>query len=510
MAEVKVSWSEMGLGRGIDGSAPSSMRAGALSLLVSPREDLVEELRAGAGYKSFESKVIAESTLQRELTGSLDSGEIIRSVKLDFGIDSLSRKYEGRFEATARGEQIHNRTIRFTSASFAPIGGVDVSTEEVRLGEPKCFLEEVLQEKIQSVEKPTPETEEWRVEVCKRCITDPRIGGATHFISSLDLGAKVFRITTSSTHSENKNFGLKANVRSDGPGSESVPESDGMDQDDALLSLGVGFNENSMKRASVSGSNYQAIIHPEVQLNEMHTKIEKDQERTIGFELSPVALLLRDSLWREPMKVACKQYIAERVARQPARVGQEGPFMLKCGSFYLREENGCVRVTRDIKNASPFYIVIPGGQKTRKLDVVEDPTTKFTIVYRTNNGMDLFLCISTHSKEAIFKHIPFHQSEATFQLRHLDMCSHASLQDWSNQCLMLHRRTRFLRRRQYLALVSHDNDLDESSVRLTGFREEGYMAGNIDQRFTVRGATEVFKDTKMPQFQLYNYTTVTN
>ena len=319
--EAKSTWSEMGLGRGIDGSEPSCMRAGALSVLVSPREDLVEELCAGAGYKSFDAKVLAESTLQRELTGSLDSGEIIRSVKLDFGIDSLSRQYEGRFEATAHGEQIHNRTIRFTSAAFAP--HLQPSTADSLKGyhgEPNCFLEEVLREKIQLAGKSSTETEEWRVEVCKRCIMDPRIGGATHFISSLDLGAKVFQITTSSIQTERKNMDFKAKVGTDTNGS--LPESEGKDQDDALFSLGVGFNENSMKKASVSGSNYQAIIHPDVQLNEMHTKIEKDQERTIGFELSPVALLLQDSLWREPMKLACKQYIAEKVARQPARVGQ--------------------------------------------------------------------------------------------------------------------------------------------------------------------------------------------
>lgn len=307
----------MGLGRGIDGSEPSSMRAGALSVLVSPGDNCLEELRAGTGYKSFDSKIVAESTLQRELTGSLDSGDIIPSVKLDFGIDSLSRQYEGRFEATAHGEQIHNRTIRIKREAFAP--QTAGNTEDGHTA-PISYLEEVLQEKMRTVGKPSPESEAWRIEVCKSCIQDPRIGGATHFISSLDLGAKIFEISTASSQTQRKKLNLKAKI---GAGSTGLPtENEGEDQDDALFSLGVGFNESSMKKASVSGSNYQAIIHPEVQLNEMHTKIEPDQEQTIGFELSPTALLLGDPLWREPMKLACKQYIAEKVAKQPARVGQ--------------------------------------------------------------------------------------------------------------------------------------------------------------------------------------------
>lgn len=184
----------------------------------------------------------------------------------------------------------------------------------------------------------------------------------------------------------------------------------------------------------------------------------------------------------------------------------EGPFMIKCGSFYLKEENGHIRITRDPKKASPFCIITRGHPGSRKRDVVEDPDAKFNIIYRTENGMDLFLCISSHRKEAVLRHLPLHQSEATFQLTHLCMTNPASLYDWSQHCLLLYRRTRFLHQRQYLAVVSHDDDLDEPNVKMTGFRYDGYMPGNVDQRFTVRGVKQLFKETKMPQFQLHNYT----
>ena len=135
-----------------------------------------------------------------------------------------------------------------------------------------------------------------RVNICKDIIREEN-RGATHFISSVDLGAKIC-ITSKVVITETKStFSVKAGVR-------------------ALSHL--AFKEENISAAAKYQSRISATIDPRVKMEGARTVVSEECERLIGYEVSPVWLLVSESDWRSAMKEALPLYVKEQLASLPS------------------------------------------------------------------------------------------------------------------------------------------------------------------------------------------------
>ena len=153
-------------------------------------------------------------------------------------------------------------------------------------------LDTLLSNKTQPDE---PNAEENMIEICKSIIREEN-RGATHFISSIDLGAKVFYNETVSQKGQRSTVSANAglDIASQAGGSAEMSRTD--------QSTGRSLR-----------SDTTATIHPAVVWKKTQTAIEPEQEMVIGCEVSPVWLLVTNKDWRQAMKHACTQYVREHM-----------------------------------------------------------------------------------------------------------------------------------------------------------------------------------------------------
>ena len=134
------------------------------------------------------------------------------------------------------------------------------------------------------------------VEICKGLISDEN-RGATHFISSVELGAKMYRtknVVVCQTASKLSTNATLAGLNS--------------------ASLDVAFTEKNMTLAGKYDSRLFVTVDPMVKLNGARTVVKADYERVIGYDVSPVWTLVSDPEWREAMKDASLLYVNEKMA----------------------------------------------------------------------------------------------------------------------------------------------------------------------------------------------------
>ena len=154
-------------------------------------------------------------------------------------------------------------------------------------------------EEITSTTTAQCEDEERRnkmVEICKGLIRDEN-RGATHFISSVELGAKMYRtknVVVCQTASK-----LSTNATVAGLSSPL---------------LDVAFEEEDMNLAAKYDSRLFVTVDPMVKLKGARTVVKADYERVIGYDVSPVWTLVSDPEWRKAMKVASQLYVKEEMA----------------------------------------------------------------------------------------------------------------------------------------------------------------------------------------------------
>jgi hypothetical protein len=161
------------------------------------------------------------------------------------------------------------------------------------------------------------EIQEEMVEICKDILKNEN-RGATHFVSSIDLGAKVFYTETSRQTKSSSKVSVKA----------------GIDYADSGASGGVSFSDQSATRSLRSGTT--ATIHPEVNMQTIKTIVTPQQEKMIGCEVSPVWLLVQDRDWRQAMKHACWEYVYDHTSRSPFPVISRGEIRLSvCSNIIL-------------------------------------------------------------------------------------------------------------------------------------------------------------------------------
>jgi hypothetical protein len=143
------------------------------------------------------------------------------------------------------------------------------------------------------------------IDICKSILGEEN-RGATHFISSIYLGAKVYYAETSLETTDESKISAQGGVKSTVLGGR------------AKLSL----TEQSARSRYTQGTT--ATIHPAVELKAIKTVVRPEHEMVIGCEVSPIWLLVTDKVWREAMKTACSDYVRHHAATHPFPVIASG------------------------------------------------------------------------------------------------------------------------------------------------------------------------------------------
>ena len=254
-----------------------------LGLQIDPTHSSLVQLTIGCGYRAFKDDIRDWCKLNSAMRSNMRTPSAL-PVKMDTDINA-NRRSECQLSYKCEGEMVHTRTIRFDNDSlclrdknwYDEIDGSDVAgptgsdfslesersasrsssvqsnrssqtTLVLHQDNPSC-LDKLISKAAQTKPYATDEM------ICKGILEDNR--GATHFISSVDLGAKVY----------------------------------------------------------LSKPGMPATVHHGVVWKKTRTVVKPEQETVIGCEVSPVWLLVSDKDWRQAMKKACLEYVKEHTAK---------------------------------------------------------------------------------------------------------------------------------------------------------------------------------------------------
>jgi hypothetical protein len=300
--------------------------------------------------------------------------------------------------------------------------------------------------------------------------------GATHFVSSIDLGAKVFYTETSRQTKSSSKVSVKA----------------GIDYADSGASGHVSSSGQSVIRSLTSGTT--ATIHPEVNMQTIKTIVTPQQEKMIGCEVSPVWLLVQDRDWRQAMKHACWVYVKEHIWKSSfPMISKGGPFNIASGHCFLTvredaEKGYVLEGTKQRQDASLMYIEIPHPTNTgsstsdQSNDPLRDPDFGFYIYYSISrekrSGIKLYLCADPSDETTIrlVTRIPSHNSYSRLYVECPSTQTLAPLSQWAKEPLHLLRKTAYMKRRQYVVMRKESSN--PTRMKLV-FSSEPHREGNL-------------------------------
>ena len=328
--DLGVKGARLVLGHGFIGSKVSKGTVGALNRLIFPYADLLE-VRHGGMYSEIEKTQESRSHFCRELVGSIASQQAMVNVELSV---SSSRSTVSEDKVTIKGEEIHKRTVRFRSHMLQKITGCSSrSLQQIRLSDPHPSKRtykyefpssagyEPFSGKISATRRDIPDAENILQEasflndklerlqkeerncpiedLCWKLLDSPLVGGATHFVSAVHLGAKVVEVKSSTSAVIGKNTSAKFGLGA------------------SKASLHVGLNKETVERSATSYGQIVALLDPSVSLQGINTVVEPHQEKIIGLELSPISLLICDPVGARGLEKVCKERLKENWRKQP-------------------------------------------------------------------------------------------------------------------------------------------------------------------------------------------------
>ena len=363
-----------GLGAGIDITKPEKM----LNTQIIPTSNNVDRRMFGTTYQQFFESIQTMSDVTRGLSANtgLEAVEVSFNVGLEF-----QRKELSRTSMTAIGKQIRNETVFFKDS----VPGSDILLEN--------FLREEMESKgfRNCCGEVIPEEE--RDKICKHVVRN-RNHGATHYIASVDLGAKVYQVNA---ECEEVNEERRDGYASWGGGVSTLK---GM--------VSVDFSEETKTMAKQCRGQTYFVVDKTVRLKGHETNIKTEQEKTIAYQMKPIWDLIKDKAWCEAVKKACKEYVEEMT---PISVHSEQKVVIKsCGSDtcqYLKVSD-CVldgttvkRVegTADRSGAGLFFLVCDEEKK-----VPTEPGAHFYLCYSGgDDAARLYLTIDHKSSTVVLQ-----------------------------------------------------------------------------------------------------------
>jgi hypothetical protein len=431
---------DMGLGKGID-STKSGQRL--LDLQVRPCEAILEQLTVRTGYQNYYSEMTSSNSMTKSMSTQL-AAKSTAPVQLSVSTE-VKQKEDTKVIKIAQGQQIITRTIRF---KIGELQRAEVETV------PLSTLESLLE--LQAMEEGVKYSDgeaiplEKRVEISLDVLVN-RNRGATHFVSSVDLGAKLFKTKTKTT----KTTSNTSNTTASASGGTPL----------AQVQSKLHFSDSSLETSGSSSKNFHAIIHPSVQLKQMKTVIPPQHERVINLEISPISQTIRNRFWRESVAEACKQYAEDNMLKVPAMVSTGGPFLITADDYYLKVEGDRVIGARERQDADYFYVDIEepcienantDDSSDEEADPVNNPNAGFCIYYKTPGGQQLFFTADSTSDLVLLVTRTTTLGNAKFFLEFPSTHTTAKLSSWPLAALHVFRKTNRLRRNQYLVLRKED------------------------------------------------------
>ncbi|XP_062506133.1 uncharacterized protein LOC134182717 isoform X2 [Corticium candelabrum] len=295
------------------------------------------------------------------------------------------------------------------------------------------------------------------IAICKSIIRDEN-RGATHFISSVELGAKIYRTKKVTISHATAKFLMKAGLQASN-----------------AAGLDVAFKDEHLALASNYESRMFATVDPRVKMDGAKTVVSAEHERVIAYDVRPVWVLVSDPDWQRAMKEASLQYVKEELDHSRPVIASGGPFMIEAGSYRLRRTRtrqlqtqrnkkiheildygdiDSVRVPR--YNCSELFI----NDSDDDSDPMDDPDFGFYI-YCKVNGVKLFLCsdVKDESKICLVTSVPHPNAYARFYVEFPSTRRLAPVSRWAKDSLHLLRKTAYLRRRQYLIIDTETREL---------------------------------------------------
>ena len=317
-------FSSFGLGKGIDVTRSYKYESYEAfddsSLLLDPVDDSVEILRDGVGRGNFSTSYDAKWDKDTQGSATLDT-PALKWLKIDVGLDSLARGRKRQFSQQAIGYQIITRVVAFKRTALLD------SKRKPSLVE--TILEE---EKVKRGGGDLSAAE--RLAVCAAVIGDERLNHATHFVHTIELGAKSFKTVAHGEVDINRTLkvdgqagccgGASASASSASPASPSTAPTDTPDGPSRLsLSIDVdepdgggpgihvSFQRTRSIEQKIDHQRIRTIADPNLDLpppdgDSSKVTISESQEAAIGFRLAPISLLIRDSEWKAAMEEALK------------------------------------------------------------------------------------------------------------------------------------------------------------------------------------------------------------
>ena len=268
---------EEGLGAGIDANKPDQL----LRQQITPTTNNVIRSKFGAGDKMFNGAVKSESDIRHTLSSSLKSGEV---VPFEIGFH-FQKKKSSKQQITIEGKISHKETVLFKDQldDNSSIHLVELLTEAAK----KKGLDYSHGERLDAITRDS---------ICADVIEE---SGATHFISSVDLGARYSKITSEDEDGDQTDGG--ASVQIDGPFKGRMM---------------VAWDRSKMKRAEKTTT-----------LEFCLGDLSPAEQKTIAYSVQPIWSLIKDKAWQESAKKACLEYL-------PVSVGPGSPLL-----FYTVSSN---------------------------------------------------------------------------------------------------------------------------------------------------------------------------
>ena len=266
-----------GLGAGFDPTRPEL----TLEQQITPTTNNLRRIEVGPTHEDVHVEVRSESHIRHMISSDLEASagkQIGLHIGFKFKDHSSSKK-----GITIEGKKIRKETVSFKDQLDADssIRLVTLLTEAAKEKQLNYYPGKGIDAKI-------------RYKICVDVIRTKN-SGATHFISSVELGAKYYQITTEDEERDATDNGIDVGAEIDGAVGGGKFAFATRDQ---LLEL----QKNTNRRVYRIGDVY---ADPQ--------EMSKEREKTIDYSIKPIWSLIKDDDWQESVKKACLEYLPTHV-----------------------------------------------------------------------------------------------------------------------------------------------------------------------------------------------------
>ena len=295
------------LGKGFDLSRDQILSTNTTDLdtreiLLDPMPQLMLSSVPDSTYSTKTAEMTRQETQKHELDtrGKLSASAFKIPFKLHFGIhqNTISTGSEAFWHET---EQVHTRTLHFRPylIEYIPKVIANLHLALATAGSTKtldpsveCLLEaNYLSQKLDiiAIHKKVKEGGSLieKIKVCQQLLMSPRVAKATHFVSSVYLGAKIVTYSIMEKGEATNETDVNAEA--------AVP----------AAALSFARQKQSGSALEYRESGRVETKHTSVQIKGGDTKISPGQDRVIGVEFSPISKLVGES-WQDALEMACR------------------------------------------------------------------------------------------------------------------------------------------------------------------------------------------------------------